>query len=82
MQGFSVVSDVEGGVSREAFWKLCVYVRRHCELYSALGRASTVDAYLEQEAAFTSVSEDQFESIILPTAQSWGVPPPEGPPRG
>jgi hypothetical protein len=77
-EGFRVVSEDEGGVSREAFWKLCVYVRRHCELYSALGRASTVDAYLEQEAAFAVVSDEQFDTIIVPTAEAWGVPKPEG----
>ena len=51
--GFSVVSDVfpedgsPSGVSREAFWKLCVYLRRHCEITSALGYAWTVGEYDE-----------------------------------
>ena len=63
-----------GGVSREAFWKLSCYLRRHCELTSALGRAWTVDEY----DGSSPIPTEQLESAVGPTIEAWGVAPPDG----
>ena len=73
--GFPVVSDVAGGISREGFWKLCVYLRRHCELSSALGYASTAAEY--EAAKNDPISEDVY-AIAEGKMTEWSVPPPEG----
>ena len=69
----SVSTGHPGGGSREAVWKLCVYLRRHCELVSALGRAASVDEY----DPASSVGDAEYTDVVAALAAGWGVAPPD-----
>ena len=66
-------------MSREGFWKLVLYLHRHCEVTSVLGRAFSVEeASAELEASSLPITDDEFVTKVLPLIDRWGVGPPEG----